>query len=419
MNPLMKSAVILLSLFCCIACGDDGEEISPQPKPLELQDAEPILLKSSYAEKVQNDNSFAFDLLKATVKHESDPNIFISPLSVSMALSMTLNGAEGETATEMFNALRFGDFTMEEVNDYNKTLREALLSVDPSTEINIANSIWNRQGFPFVEEFKTTNRQFYDAEISTLDFLDPASLGIINGWIAEKTNNRIPEALNAIPEGAISYLVNAIYFKGIWREKFEESNTRKEIFTTEGGRETQVDMMNLQSDFAYAEDNNAGYLKLPYGNNAFSMVIGLPLEGKTVDELLTAIDNDSWGDLNYRGKNVRIKLPKFKAECSYAFEKETLPYLGMRKAFIPEVAEFPRMTPIEVYLSRVMQKTFVEVNEEGTEAAAATVVEMEITSPGPGYDGVLNFYVTEPFLFFIQENSTGAILFAGKMGEIK
>ena len=415
MNPLMKCAVILLSLFCCVACGDDGEKIPPQPEPLELQDAEPILLKSSYAEKVQNDNSFAFDLLKATVKYESEPNVFISPLSVSMALSMTLNGAEGETATEMFEALRFGDFTMEEVNDYNKTLREALLSVDPSTELNIANSIWNRQGIPFVEEFKTTNKQFYDAEISTLDFLDPASLGKINGWIAEKTNNRIPEALDEIPEEAISYLVDAIYFKGVWREKFEKSNTQKETFTTEDGRETQVDMMNMEKYFAYAEDDNAGYLKLPYGNNAFSMVIGLPLEGKTVDELLTAIDNDSWGDLNYRGKSVRVKLPKFKAECSYEFEKEILPYLGMRKAFIPEVAKFPRMTPLEVFVSGVIQKTFVEVNEEGTEAAAATVVEIRPTS----VESDLNFYVTKPFLFFIQENSTGAILFAGKMGEIE
>lgn len=405
-------AILVLFFLIPAACSEDDRE-----DPAQLAEAKPIVLKSEYLNKTSQDNNFAFDLLKTTINNDQEPNVFISPLSVSMALSMVLNGAKGETAAEMFQALRVSDYTMEQVNDYNKTLRDALLKVDPSTELGIANSIWNKSGFPFIQAFINTNQTYYDAEVSEMDFSDPSTLTVINNWCSEATNGKIPEVLDKIPPEAVSYLINAIYFKGIWQSKFEKKQTANDQFTTAGGSTQMVPMMRQTEEFQYASTENGGYLQLPYGNGAFNMVVILPHTGKSVDKLLGELTIENWKGLIYKTCKVNLKLPRFKLACDYQMGKAILPEMGMHKAFT-EDADFSGIAAASpLFISRVIHKTFVEVNEEGTEAAAVTAVEILNTSV-PAEPEQIDFFVNKPFLFLIKENSTGAILFAGKIGEI-
>lgn len=413
---MCKIKIVLMALLfvCCFACSDSESGHAPK----QLPEAEPIQLRSEFVSKVQQDNTFTFDLLRHTVKADEGEkaNTFISPLSVSMALGMALNGAEGETASEMLDAMRIQGYTLEEINEYYKFMRETLLSVDESTRLKIANSVWYRTGFPIEKPYLATIQDFFTKDIREADF-SLNTLADINNWVSDQTEKMIPKAIEGIGSNEVLYLINAVYFKGIWRNKFEKEKTQREAFVTENGKINQVNMMNIQEAFEYANDKNAHYLNLPYGNKAFSMVIVLPQEGKQITDVLTGITAESWNNLQFSSHNVNLKLPRFKAEFDYKLEKGILPSMGMKQAFM-EKAEFDRISKAKpLYISRVIHKTALEVNEEGTEAAAVTIVDIN-TSVGPGSDNRLNFFVDEPFLLFIKENSTGIILFAGKMGEV-
>ncbi len=404
----MKQWICIGIMALMGACTSDQET----PKP--LTEEPPITLKKE--EKVAKDNAFAFDLMRITRKHATETNVFISPLSVSMALNMTLNGAVGTTADEMRTALRETGYAMEDINEYNRTLREALLKVDPSTTIGMANSIWYRQEASVKEPFIQANRTYYDAEVKAVDFLSPATLSAINGWCAKKTNNKISKILEEIPEDAFMYLINAIYFKGIWVSKFEKSNTRKDSFRQSDGTTQNVDMMFQISMFGYAEDDQCRYLEMDYGNKAFSMIVMLPNEGKTTRDVIEQLDNKHW-DVITKGISptlVQVYMPRFKAECKYGLEKKILPEMGMNIPFTNK-ADFSGITKYPLYISEVIHKTFIEVDEEGTQAAAVTSVNTVVgESPASIY-----FHINRPFVFAIREKSTGVILFIGEIGEVK
>ncbi len=401
--------LFVLPLFLFSACESDGESND------QLSKAEPIILKSAYAEKVKQDNNFAFDLLRTTVRASEEPNTFISPLSVSMALSMTLNGAQGQTAEEMKQALRASDYTMDEINDYNQTLREALLKVDPSTQLGIANSIWAKHGFPVKETFTQTNRDYYDAEVRTEDF-SVNTVKLMNQWCSDKTKEKIPEIIKEIPSDAVLYLINAVYFKGIWISQFKKNQTKKESFLAENGQSKEVEMMHQEASFNHATDDQAAYLELPYGNQAFSMVVMLPNEGKSTQDVLEHLNPSIWNGLSFIGKTVNLKLPRFKIELEYQMEKKILPDMGMKLPFVAG-ADFRGIADAPLNISQVIHKTFLDVNEEGTEAAAATLVGIEFTT-APSTPQRVDFIVNRPFVFLIRENSTGVILFAGKIGNL-
>lgn len=410
---IFPNPVFLLTLLVTVgqfSCQSENESKQSAPLP----DAEPIVLKSHYVEKVKQDNTFAFDLLKTTLKQKNEPNVFVSPLSVSMALSMTLNGAKAETFNEMRNALRISGYSLEEINDYNQAMREALLNIDPSTQINIANSIWSKQGFPFESLFIQTNQHAYAAEVNEKDFNDPNTLKLINQWCSDQTNQKIPEILDNISPDAIMYLINAVYFKGIWTSQFEKSQTKDLPFYAENGEKETVPTMRQEQRFNYATDAHAAYIELPYGNKAFSMIVMLPHEGKSTQDIL---ENSNWNNLSFRPEFINLELPRFKAACKYELHEAILPEMGMLNAFTPE-ADFSGISSASnIYISRVIHKTYIDVNEEGTEAAAVTAVEADLTaSPNPR---PTDFIVNKPFIFLIRENSTGVVLFAGKMGSVK
>ena len=412
----------ILFLLLAAGCTSSGNEPDPKPNPGITKDTTrhitpviPVELKK--AEKVTRDNAFTFDLLRAVRKHSKDANVFISPLSVSMALNMTLNGAVGATADEMRTALREAGYSTADINAYSRELREALLRADPKTTIGIANSIWYRQGATIKAPFLEANRTYYDAEVEALDFTLPTAVSTINGWCARKTNNRIKKILKEIPGNAFMYLINAVYFKGTWTTRFEKKHTFSTDFHRADGSTQKVQMMNLKDTFRCASSDVCDYLEMDYGNHAFSMVVMLPKDGKTTRDVIAAMDGKKWAEAmqSLTLEEIHVFLPRFKAECEYKMHKQILPEMGMKLPFNPELADLSGMADVAgLCISSVIHKTFVQVDEEGTEAAAVTSVGVEVGSNESPF-----FIVDRPFIFAIREKSTGVILFVGEIGEVK
>ena len=404
----------LLSLLVAAGCTLNGDEPKPEPPIIDP----PMRVELKKAEKVARDNAFTFDLLRAVRKHTTDANVFISPLSVSMALNMTLNGAVGATADEIRAALREWGYSTADINAYCRELREALLRADPKTTIGIANAIWYRQGATVKAPFIEANRTYYDAEVQALDFSSPTVVGTINGWCAQKTNNKIKEIVKQVDPTTFMYLINAVYFKGAWTTRFEKKNTHSMIFRRADGSTQTVQMMNIMDTFRYASSDVCDYLEMDYGNHAFSMVIMLPKDGKTTRDVIAMMDGKKWADAiqSLTLKEIHVLLPRFKAECEYPMHEHILPDMGMKLPFNPMLADLSGIADISafgrLFISSVIHKTFVQVDEEGTEAAGITLVGIE-NSVKSSF-----FMVDRPFLFAIREKSTGVILFIGEIGEI-
>lgn len=414
----MKKYCIFLFALLLLSCSDDDDNNGSLPK------AKPIELPARLAPKTAKDNSFAIDLFKkvymASLINTECPtgnpgtNIFISPMSISMALSMTLNGAKGETREEIEKALHTSEFSADEINEYYKLLRNALLKLDPSTSLSIANSIWYKKDFQVEKDFLDVNKESFDAAIADVDFSSSSTLDLINKWCADNTKNKIPKILNEIPGSAVMYLINAVYFKGIWQTKFNKSNTADAPFYNASGTEQQVPMMKLEQKFNYYSDDIAAYLALPYGNDGFSMQLMLPHENKTIDDVINNLETESSSYTEHFSSTlVNVQLPRFKVECEYSLN-ENLKEMGMVSAFsgsadLSGIAE-------GIFISEVKHKTYISVDEEGTEAAAVTSVEvLENAHLDPPST---NFIVNRPFVFTICENSTGAILFMGVIEEL-
>ena len=403
----------LLSLLVAAGCTLNGDEPKPEPPIIDP----PMRVELKKAEKVARDNAFTFDLLRAVRKHTDKTNVFISPLSVSMALNMTLNGAVGATADEIRAALREWGYSTADINAYCRELREALLRADPKTTIGIANAIWYRQGATVKAPFIEANRTYYDAEVQALDFSSPTVVGTINGWCAQKTNNKIKEIVKQVDPTTFMYLINAVYFKGAWTTRFEKKNTHSMIFRRADGSTQTVQMMNLMDTFRCASSDVCDYLEMDYGNHAFSMVIMLPKDGKTTRDVIAMMDGKKWADAiqSLTLKKIPVFLPRFKAECEYPMHEHILPDMGMKLPFNSELADLSGIADVTgLFISKVIHKTFVQVDEEGTEAAAVTSVDVMATGESP----MQVFTVDRPFVFAIREKSTGVILFIGEIGEI-
>jgi len=392
---------------------------SPYEPPQKIEPAQPIEMPAALTTRIAQGNEFAFNLFNKILQTTDDKNVFISPLSVDFALGMTLNGTNGETRDEMKRVLQHSGLTSSQINEYYRIMLDALPSIDPMTELNIANSIWCNKGFPVRQSFLDVNAKYFDAEIRNLDFSSPDALETINAWVAEQTNDLIEDALDRISCDAMMYLINAIYFKGIWTTQFERKNTARATFFAENGNENQVYMMHIpEGTFPYYVNAHAQFLDMSYGNGAFSMTVILPREGKTLQDVVENLSSNCFNDIvenRLRERSVRVFFPRFKTEYRIELQKEVLPALGMLSAFCPFTADFSGISDIPVFISRVIHTTFVKVNEEGTEAAAVTIVEGEFTSVIPSLPV---FRADRPFIFVIRENSTGAILFMGKMGDI-
>ncbi|MFQ6113663.1 MAG: serpin family protein [bacterium] len=365
---------------------------------------------------VESDNKFSFKLFKEIIKEEKDKNVFISPLSVSMALGMTLNGANGETRAAMEQTLEFTGMTTEEINQSYKSLIELLAQLDPEVIFQIANSIWYRQGMTFEEEFINLNRTFFNALVRALDFGDPNSVNIINDWVKENTNGKIEKIIERIDPGIVMFLINAIYFKGTWTYEFDKELTQDDSFTLPGGSQKACKMMIQTGGFNYFENNDFQAIDLPYGKGQFRMTIFLPRGSKDVDSLVEEFDAQNWNTwlASFSPDSVTLQLPRFKLEYEIKLN-DVLNALGMGIAFAPGRADFTMMyKPGGLWIDYVKHKTYVEVTEEGTEAAAVTVVAIRDSAGGPE---IKFMRVDRPFVFVIRENHSQTILFMGKIVE--
>ena len=247
-----------------------------------------------------------------------------------------------------------------------------------------------------------------------MNFGAPGTLERINGWCADKTNNKIETIVDEVSNKILMILANAVYFKGIWTSQFQKDDTREATFNSESGP-TTVQMMQQTDYFAYTTNEHAAWLALPYGNKAFEMIVILP-HNNTVDGIIDNLNRKSWVEIteSMQPRSVKLSLPRFKSECEYYLEESILPAMGMKIPFTYLSADFSGISDSAPCISTVIHKTFVEVNEEGTEAAAVTGVVFEMSYTEPTV-----FNVNKPFLFAIRERSTGGILFIGKMGVIE
>ncbi len=369
---------------------------------------------------VESNHRFAFDLYSQVGK--SDGNLFFSPFSISTALAMTYAGAKGNTEAQMAHTLHFS-LSQERLHPGYSVLMHGL-HADPAQsgfELSIANALWGQSGYEFHKEFMDITRDYYDAGFKEVNFVKDAEQAreTINRWVETKTRDKIKELIKPAILTDLTRLVltNAVYFKGQWMSQFKKGMTRPEPFELMGGEKIEVPMMNQTRELDYSEDETAQILEMPYEGNQLSMVIFLPKEKKGVkdlENLLGAETFKNWVSA-LRKEEVIVFLPKFKMTSEF-FLNEELQALGMTDAFDTELADFSGMTPDSagLYISKVIHKAFVDVNEEGTEAAAATAVVMQramAVLPEPKRV----FRADHPFIFIIRDKSSDSILFIGRV----
>ncbi|RZK43240.1 MAG: serpin family protein [Pedobacter sp.] len=355
-------------------------------------------------------NNLTFSTFKELINAEpSSKNLMASPLSVSMALAMTSNGSNGNTLEGIRNAIQFKDFSEQDVNAYYQKIIKSLPGLDSKVQFNVANSIWYKNGFNVLPSFLSTNTTYFQAKSEALDFGNPNAKNTINSWVNEQTKGRIPTIVDQISSDMVMYLINAMYFKGNWKNQFDKSKTSKADFHLNSTSKIQTDFMSAEKmslHVGMGQDNLI--YELPYGNDIYSMVLVLPKQGVEVENVIENLNGVKWKSwmASLQKANMDIRLPKFK----FSYEKklnDVLTNMGMGNSF-SDAADFSRINANGgLKISELKHKTFIEVNEEGTEAAAVTSVGVALTSlPQVAV-------IDRPFFFAIREKHTGLILFAG------
>ena len=423
-TPKSRLALTLLSLVAAQACSPGpvapvaGSSVAVSDRPRDLS---PVVAPEEASSLAAGNSAFAFDLY-STLGAE-DGNLFFSPYSISTALAMTYAGAAGETADQMAGTLHFdlpGDALHAAFNAYALDLEaRAKADVDGTPfELSIANSLWGQDGFAFRPEFLDLLAENYAAGMRLVDFVaDPeASRRVINQWVSDETRKKIEDL---IPEGAIDdmtrlVLANAIYFKASWMSAFDPDATASEAFHRLSGDSVDVPMMHADESYRYGIGDGYQAIDLPYQSGDMSMVVLLPDEGRFEafeDALGPDLLEQILGQMTYG--QVRLGLPRFTYESAFSL-KDALEGLGMTDAFDPDRADFSGMDGNrDLYIGSVLHKAFVAVDEEGTEAAAATAVIMGLTSAPAGEP--ITITVDRPFIYLIRDGQTGAILFFGRV----
>ena len=405
----LASLAIVASSIACAGTTGPGDDAPSGQRP--VLDALPRPLTSGEVKVVAAANDFSFALFRQLSAAQKDANVFTSPLSATMALGMAMNGAAGPTYDQMRTTLGFGTAPDAEINEGYKSLIALLRGLDATVDFRIANSIWYRNGFPLNQSFFDLTKSSFDAQVTALDFSNPTSVKTINDWVSSATAGKIPTILDAIDPDQVMFLINAIYFKGSWRNKFDVAETRDAQFHSAGGDEP-MKLMHRHGTFLYMQTPEFEAADLPYGNGAFTMSVLLPRQGRSVETVAASLQRSDWSTWTTQFREVTndIYLPRFKLEWERSLIGD-LKQLGMRDAFIPDGADFTRMSPQgrSLYINVVKQKTYVDVNEEGTEAAAVTNVGIFPTSaPVP-------MRVDRPFIVVIRERLSGTIVFMGKI----
>lgn len=370
---------------------------------------------------VSANTKFAFELFKALITEDLNSNVFISPLSISTALAMIYNGAEGSTKDAMAKTLDFGNMTKADLNQAYSGLLDSLKNVDQLVKLLIGNSVWMKKEFePFVKPgFLQELGTSYDSELFTRDFQNPQTVSEINSWVNDRTQGKIKEIMQDLTPDLVMLLINAIYFEGTWKIEFAKTKTQPQAFFLPDGNTVKVDMMTSTGNFSYFSGENCEIARLPYGRDKVAMYIFLPKEnvslGSFVESLNQTVHDEYISKLRLQ-QDLTVEMPKFEVEYGVKRLNDALNELGMGIAFDPFQANFSGVasTPLgNVYISYVDHKAVVEVNEEGTEAAAVTSVGVSFATsihPAPRA-----FVVNRPFYYEIRDDRSGSILFMGEI----
>jgi serine protease inhibitor len=402
-----------LLLLAVAACADPAAPIWDAPPPIT---ALPRALTVAEQELIDASGKFGFDLLREVNRSSRDSNVFISPLSASVALGMTMNGAAGTTFDEMRRTLGFGSRPLAEINQAYRSLIDLLKGLDPMVRFHLANAIWYHTQFgPHINpEFITDVRTWFGAEVGPLVMGTPQSVATVNDWARHHTNGLIDDVIKSTDD-LVMLLANAIYFKGDWRDRFDRAATRPESFTTLAGETVQVPMMNRRGPVRSGWIGDALVFDQPYGGDAYSMTVIVPFR-ESVNDLIERLTVDDWsqavGSLKPKS-DVPVAFPKLKLQWSDTLNV-ALKRLGMITPFLRGGADFGRLSAEEggrLYIDLVKQDTYAEVNEDGTEAAAVTIVGIGLIS----FEPERPYRADRPFVFVIAERLSGAILFMGKI----
>ncbi|MGD1890677.1 MAG: serpin family protein [Cyclobacteriaceae bacterium] len=412
---LSKITVVFFALFTSLLFAQCSEEepIGNQKNPPDLR---PI--SGSTEALVETSNSFAIDLFQSIRQNKADENIFISPLSVDIALHMAVNGATGETKEVMKETLGVAEMSDEEVNQAAKLLIEQLLSMDQEVALAIANSIWFRDAFTLQSGFDQLIQEHYDGRIEGLNFDNPEAKETINQWVEDQTQGKIQNLIQQIKDSDVMFLINAIYYKANWQYQFDKSETREAPFYLGDGSNVTASLMsNEATKVNYNYEEELQIIEIPYGNGQFNMVILLPQGGNTVASLMDGLTIDQLSNWLEQTDTLttHLMIPKFKTEFKLDMS-DVLKGMGMELPFTTDAnfgGFFNEIPGEKLFLDRVIHQAFIEVNEEGSEAAAATAVAIGVESINLERPDLIR--VDRPFAYFIREKHTQAILFAGTM----
>ena len=366
---------------------------------------------------VNNMNDFSLDLFRELQKEDTDKTIFISPFSISTALTMLYNGADNNTKDEMAKAMYLEDLSLEDINEYSKSLLESLMKADEQVTLNINNSTWIHQNFEPKGQYIDNMQDYFFSEVITKDFANPNTVDDINNWIEQSTEGLIDKLIDEIDDDVIMYLINTIYFNGDWTYAFEEHGTFDDNFY--GLNTTSVVPYMIQTnDFNYLSNDAIEGIELPYGRERISFYAFLPTDDTTsLDELIENLNNTTLNNYfdEFNKESVYVKIPKFELEYGIKELQDSLQSLGMVDVFTEGKADLSGIGD-NIYASRVLHKAVIQLDETGTEAAAATAVEIRLESAE--VEPIEEFCADRPFLFIIRDNITNSILFMGKVTDL-
>ncbi|HKJ80062.1 MAG TPA: serpin family protein [Prolixibacteraceae bacterium] len=403
--------IILATFFVFlffVACQQENITDNEKNKTIELDEKSEQLIRA--------DNKFGLEIFQKIVEGSDEENVMISPLSISVALAMAYNGADGETKSQMEEVLNLNGLTTEEINTSYKLLLAALQSLDEDVVLEIANAIFYADDFAVKQPFLDINKKSYDARVEALDFRNQESAGVINNWVAGQTYNKIEKIVDQLNPTDMMILLNAVYFNGNWSKPFDEDGTQLKTFHKTEKEAFEVPMMHKTNQLEFNKNSLLSFVKLPYGDGNYNMVVLLPNNGNTYEDVLQNLTVSNWqnwmADTEMHDKVV-VTMPRFKFEFKMQL-KNVLQEMGMSDAFNPNRSDLTKIADFDdLHISSVLHKSFIDVNETGTEAAAVTSVTVGVTSVNPGEAEKIYFTVDKPFVFAITEKDTEAILFIG------
>ena len=419
-NLLIKAAIAACSVVLLSCSSAEEEQVGTEKKFVNMvAERQSVQLTPEQRVFVKDNNKFSMNFLKTVNEGNQSGNSFVfSPLSITYVLGMVNDGSTGTTEKELEETLGFHSGGIKAVNEYCKNLIENLPKADKNVTLDIANAIFLNKRYSLKEQFRQDMKRYYDAQAEALDFGSPETLKHINGWCKERTNGMIPSIIENVDVNMVSYLLNAIYFKADWAAKFDPKNTRNETFTTErGGKE--MPMMHQDVYISYLKNETFSAVRIPYGNQMWSMTVMLPEEGKTTDDVINLLAQDDWKEFDnslYQPYEVNLSLPRFETSSSTDDMAggliSLLKKMGIRKVFDKENMEIVNIANTPLYIGMMRQKAAIKVNEKGSEAAAVTVAGMlnSAVEEFPKAD----FHANRPFVYVISEASSGVILFVGK-----